>query len=59
MARSREKNREKVKATKEEMLNAKNEFGISDPTPKKAIANMINARLTHECVELACKKEES
>lgn len=44
MARSREKNREKVKQVKrEERLNSKNEFEISDPTPKMAVDRIINA----------------
>lgn len=39
MARNRVKNREKVK---EEKLNSRNEFSISDPTPMIAVNNIID-----------------
>jgi hypothetical protein len=42
MARNRETNRAKVReARKEERLNYKTEFGACDPTPQKAVNNII------------------
>ena len=45
MSRNRETNRAKVSAAKkEEGLDSKNAWGISDPTPKKAVENIIAER---------------
>jgi hypothetical protein len=42
MARNREINRAKVKeAKKEEQLNSKTEFGITDLVPKRAVNSII------------------
>jgi hypothetical protein len=43
MARNRETNKSKVtKAKKEERLNSKTEFGITDLVPKCAVDNIIH-----------------
>lgn len=51
MARNREKNRDKVKEVRrEERLNSRNEFSISDPTPKLAVDNIISKRRSEHYV---------
>ena len=39
---ARKKQRENKKKAKEEYLNLRTEWGISDPTPSKAVTNIIN-----------------
>ena len=40
MARDREKNREK--ARREKALDRENAYGVKDPTPRKAVRNIIS-----------------
>ena len=36
--------KKRIAAAKEDQLNFKNEFGVNDPVPFKAIINIINKR---------------
>ncbi|MCO5384437.1 hypothetical protein [Desulfosporosinus sp.] len=48
MPKNREKQR--VNRRKESLLDSKNEFGITDPTPKQAVKKLIkNSKMTAVC----------